>query len=152
MAKKPGVRTETYKKLIHDLNTGNTDNLPNYLTDDCIIYEVPSLPLGGTMIGSDSLLKLSANMAAQFHSMEIVLEHFIEFNDDDLMIIGRLVGVTKKVMAPVDEYYYEWLKFNDELKAYEIRVHFGDDVRLLRAFGYTTFPDQRVVQPYPNNE
>ena len=146
---KPGARMEAYRKLIDAIKAGDMETATSLEAEDVEINEVASLPWGGTRRGRQGGLEIGANLASQFETSETTIEHMAEFDDDGLFVLARMRGVAKKTLSPIDEYYFEVLWYNEDLQFYKQRIAFGDDVRLLRALGYTTFPDQRVPVPYP---
>ena len=67
-------------------------------------------------------------------------------------MIAQLKGIAKGTRAEVSEYYHEVIYFRgpDRTRFTFARVNFNDDVRLIRAFGYDTFPDLTTPVPFPS--
>jgi ketosteroid isomerase-like protein len=144
-----GVRAAAYRRCIDGFNRGDVDAAAAFADDNAVIHEVSSLPWGGLFHGADGFRKLVINLGAQFAEGELVLEHLVEFGDNGLFIIARMVGRAKGTMAPIDEYYHEVMFFEgeDPARFTFARICFADDVRILRALGYDSFPDQTVASP-----
>lgn len=149
MSRPEGARASGYRRCIDAFNRGDVDEAALFADDNAVVYEVTSLPWGGTYHGAEGFRRLVLNLASQFYDASLDIEHLIEFEPNGLFIIARMVGRAKGTMAPINEYYHEVMHFDgdDPARFTEARICFADDIRLLRAFGYDRFPDQTVKAP-----
>lgn len=151
MSQPEGARASGYRRCIDAFNCGDVAEAALFADDNVVIYEVTSLPWGGTYHGAEGFRRLVLNLASQFYEARLDIEHLIEFEPNGLFIIARMIGRAKSTMAPIDEYYHEVMHFDgdDPARFTQARICFADDVRLLRAFGHDRFPDQTLAAPMP---
>ena len=147
-----GVRIDAYKAFQKAFAGGDLESAVRFAADDAVIVEPCSLPWGGVYHGVEGFRNLCLNIGSQFAEASLVVDHLIEFGDDGLIVIARLEGIAKRTRAAISEYYHEVIYFRgpDPARYTYARVNFNDDVRLLRAFGYDSFPDLTTPVPAPS--
>ena len=147
-----GVRIDAYRGFMQSFIDGDLESAVKFAADDAEIIEPCSLPWGDVYHGVDGFRNLCLNIGSQFAESRLVVDHLIEFGSDGLIVIAQLKGIAQGTRAEVSEYYHEVIYFRgpDPTRFTFARVNFNDDVRLIRAFGYDTFPDLTTPVPFPS--